>query len=180
VLVTHLNKGAGTNGKHRVTGSIAYVGACRANFLFVRDRDDPTGRRVLMLDNGCTLSADVPTLAYRIEDRGDGPTVEWEAEAVRITVEQALAAESDDQHERSERVACDDWLRSTLADGPVLHADLIPAGREAGFSSSALNRSKARIGARTHRDGFGKGSKCFWTLPADASIHDPEPPIDFT
>ena len=42
VLVSHLSKASGTNGKHRVMGSIAYVGACRANFLFVRDRTDPT------------------------------------------------------------------------------------------------------------------------------------------
>jgi len=37
-------------------GSIAYVGACRANQLFVRDPQDPTNRRVLMLDNGRNLA----------------------------------------------------------------------------------------------------------------------------
>ena len=94
LLVSHTNKAGGPNGKYRVQGSIAYVGACRANFLFVKDRDDPTGRRVLMLDNGCNLAPTVPTLAYRIEDRGDGPRVEWETEADPITTEEALAAES--------------------------------------------------------------------------------------
>jgi hypothetical protein len=44
------------NGKHRVLGSIAYVGACRANHLFVADPDDPTGRRVLMLENGANVA----------------------------------------------------------------------------------------------------------------------------
>ena len=56
VLVSHLSKGGGTNGKHRVIGSIAFVGACRANFLFVRDRNDATGQRVLMCDNGGNLA----------------------------------------------------------------------------------------------------------------------------
>ena len=37
VLVSHLTKAASSNGKHRVLGSIAYVGACRANHLFVAD-----------------------------------------------------------------------------------------------------------------------------------------------
>jgi RecA-family ATPase len=32
VLVSHLSKGGSANGKHRVLGSIAYVGACRANY----------------------------------------------------------------------------------------------------------------------------------------------------
>ncbi len=102
VLVSHTNKAGGPNGKYRVQGSIAYVGACRANFLFLKDREDPTGRRVLMLDNGCNLAPTVPTLACRIEDRGDGPRVEWETEPVPITTEEALAAESDAREDHSE------------------------------------------------------------------------------
>jgi hypothetical protein len=38
VLVSHLTKSASANGKHRVLGSIAYVGACRANFLLCPTR----------------------------------------------------------------------------------------------------------------------------------------------
>ena len=33
--------GSGINGKYRVLGSIAYVGACRANFLFLRTPTTP-------------------------------------------------------------------------------------------------------------------------------------------
>jgi hypothetical protein len=166
VLVSHLNKSGGTNGKHRVTGSIAYVGACRANFLFVRDRDEP--RRVLMLSNGCNLADEPPTLAYRVADRGDGPAVEWEADPVAITTEQALSAEADDPHERSERAECDAWLRETLSAGPLPQKDIENAGRDAGFTIKALNRAKKRIGAHTKRVGFGKGSVCHWSLGSDA------------
>lgn len=168
VLVSHLNKGSSVNGKHRVTGSIAYVGACRANFLFVRDRDDPAGRRVLMLDNGCNLAGSVPTLAYRIEDRGDGPAVEWEAEPVSITTEDALRAETEGRHDHAEARECDRWLRETLTAGPMLAADLLKAGRDAGFSLDQLKRAKERIGVRTIREGFGPGSKCSWSMQAES------------
>ena len=70
VLVTHLTKEASANGKHRVLGSIAFVGACRANYLFATDPDDPTGKRVLMLDNGGNVAPPAPTLGLR--DRGPG------------------------------------------------------------------------------------------------------------
>ncbi len=60
VLVSHLTKAGSANRKHRVLGSIAYVGACRANHLFVADPDDPTGRRVLMLDNGGNVAPPAP------------------------------------------------------------------------------------------------------------------------
>jgi hypothetical protein len=172
VLVSHLNKGASVNGKHRVTGSIAYVGACRANFLFVRDRGDPTGHRVLMLDNGCNLAASVPTLAYRIEDRGDGPTVEWEADPVPITAEEALRAETEDRNDHSEERECDRWLRDTLAAGPILAADIFKNGSDAGFSKDQLKRAKKRIGAATRRAGFGPESECRWALDPSESGHD--------
>jgi hypothetical protein len=173
VLVTHLNKTTSVNGKHRVTGSIAYVGACRANYIFGRDRDDPTGRRVLMLDNGCNLTGSVPTLAYQIEDRGDGPAVEWEAEPVPITTEEALRAEADakDGPAREEARECRDWLRESLSAGPVLVNDLFKSGKDAGFSPDKLKRAKKSIGAASSRVGFGRDSKCSWSLPGEA---DPE------
>jgi hypothetical protein len=175
-LVSHLNKGVGTNGKHRVMGSLAYVGTCRANFLFVRDAADPTGRRVLMLDNGCNLAADVPTLAYRIQDRGGGPAVEWEAEPVNITAEQALAAQVDRQNKNGDRSKCDEWLREALASGPVATSEILRLGVEAGFSKTALERAKSRIGASSDRDGFGRGGTWFWTLTPDAPGDASAPP----
>ncbi len=90
VLVSHLTKRVSANGKHRVLGSIAYVGACRANLLFASDLEDSTGRRVLMLDNGGNVGPPAPTLAYVIEDGDNGPQVTWRNEAVSITVDQAL------------------------------------------------------------------------------------------
>jgi putative DNA primase/helicase len=173
LLVSHLSKAGGTNGKHRVIGSIAFVGACRANFLFVRDRNDPTGRRVLMCDNGGNLAPTAPTLAYVIEDRSDGARVEWLDEPVAITVDEALAAELEagqNPEEGAERRECDDWLRETLAQGRrVLVADIRKAGAEDGFSLNALKRAKRRIGARTDRDGFGPGSKCYWILEVSSA-----------
>ena len=38
-----------------------------------------------MIANGCNLAGDVPTLGYVIEDRGDGPAVEWGVDPVAVT-----------------------------------------------------------------------------------------------
>lgn len=176
VLVTHLNKGQGTNGKHRVTGSIAYVGACRANFLFCRDHENPA--RVLMLDNGCNLAGEVPTLAYRIDDLGDGPTVVWDAEPVSITADEALQAQTDGRREQDHEEAreCDRWLRGTLAAGPIKARELYGFAADAGFSKDQLKRAKQRIGVVSDRNGFGDGSAWFWSLrnESDAAVEDDE------
>lgn len=171
VLVTHLSKSGGTNGKHRVIGSIAYVGACRANMLFTRDRSDPTGRRVLMLDNGGNLAPPAPTLSFVIEDRGDGPRVEWCEGTLAITAEQALAADlaaCQPDQDAPERREAEQWLREMLAAGPVRAREIEVAARGAGFAFRTLERAKKGIGAESVRKGFGKESTSFWRL-ADAS-----------
>ena len=179
-LVSHFSKSGGINGKHRVIGSIAYVGACRANFAFIRDRSDPTGRRVLMCDNGGNLAPAAPTLAYVIEDREGGPRVEWMNDPVAITVDEALAAELEagqNAEQAAERRECDRWLRETLAAGRMLAAEIRRAGGDEGFNWDALKRSKRRIGAMTHREGFGPGSKCYWRL-GDASTDEADDTIE--
>ena len=182
VLVSHLTKGGSANGKHRVSGSIAYLGACRANFLFVPDPRDPACRRVLMLDNGGNVAPLAPTLAYTIEDQsGRGPQVVWSDEPVTVTVKEALRPgleiqARDDEHELGD---CAEWLRETLAGGRVPAAELRHACQEAGFAWSTLHRVRLRIGAGTRREGFGAGSKYYWYL-RDATKHGSIASIDLT
>ncbi len=167
LLVTHLSKAGGTNSKHRVIGSIAYTGACRAGFLFIKDNDDPEGRRILMTPNKCNIGQEPPTLAYRVAQNDGGPFIEWEKDTVSITADEALARAAESRSESlSESNACDAWLRESLkqAGGRMPATEIIAAGKEASFSKSQLERAKQRIGAKTHREGFGDGSACYWVL----------------
>ena len=172
VLISHLTKEGSGNGKHRVQGSIAYVGACRANFLFSTDPEDPTGRVVLMLDNGGNVAPPAPTLAYVIEDRGHGPQVSWYDESVPVTVEQALRprpSPADEEDRAFFGRESDQWLREMLDAGPVLYTDIVNVGRTAGFNRDTLRRAKERIGATAYRDGFGPGSRFYWRLTGSSS-----------
>ena len=167
VLVSHAKKGGSGNGKHRVLGSIAYVGACRANHFFVADPHDPTGRRVLMVENDGNVSAPARTLAYVIEDRGKGPRVEWSDEPVAITVEESLkpkAAHSLSGGQAGARLECDGWLRAFLAKGVKSTNDVFRAGNTAGFSRSQIRRAKCRVNAVAMREGFGVDGQWSWGL----------------
>jgi hypothetical protein len=168
VLVSHLNKSANGNAKYRVAGSIAYVGACRSNFLFARDPDDPEGRRVLMLANGCNLAAEPPTLAYRIDATPDGPRVEWERDPIDVTAEDVLRAGAAAGDARAEEADAAAWLRDELADGPRAVAELFRDGRAAGFTDRAIRRAASAEGVRKRKDGFGKGAPWLWSLPESA------------
>jgi len=165
VLVSHLRKGVSANAKHRVLGSIAYVGACRANHLFVNDPHDPTGRRVLMLDNGGNLAPPAPPLAYVIEDRGSGVRVEWCDEPVPITVAEALRPEMApvlDGKQTAGRLECDGWLRTFLAGGLKQTIDVFkvappPVSRRTSSDapSTASARSPRETASRKMVDGAG-------------------------
>jgi hypothetical protein len=144
LLITHLNKSSAQDAQQRVTGSVAYVAACRANFLFTRDKDDPAKRRRLMLDNGCNLTEEVPTLAYRIADSGEGSQVEWEQDPVPISTEEAMTEDPPgDREDPFEARECDEWLMEALGSGPKPHKDLIREGKDngsrKGCSSSPRN-----------------------------------------
>jgi putative DNA primase/helicase len=165
VLVTHMSKGGATQAKHRVIGSIAWVGACRANFIFIKDGNDPTGRRVLMCDNGSNLAPDVPTLSYSIEERNGGPVVAWGTEALKVTADEALQTLLRDSDQQADRRECDKWLAEILKEGdPVLVDRIEAAAKHEKLSFDAVKRAKARMGVASERDGFGKGSKVFWRL----------------
>ena len=115
-----------------------------------------------------------PTLAYVIEDRGSGPTVEWSDEPVAITIEQALrpkAAPSLDGEQADERHECDGWLRSFLAEGVKSTIEVFKAGNAAGFSKDQIRRAKYRIGAVARKEGFEKDARWSWGLSSRALGH---------
>jgi len=182
ILVTHLSKSLSQDAQQRVLGSVSYVAACRVNFLFAKDKDDPAKRRRLMLELGGNLTEEVPTLGYRIADSGEGPQIEWEQDTTPITAEEILAEEPPcerEDHEEAEE--CREWLRLALTQGRQSQKELARQGREDGFSESMLRRAKKRIGAKSRRIGFGKTGNFEWFLPehdhaSKPSIDDGSPP----
>jgi hypothetical protein len=178
VLVTHHNKsaGAGTNGKYRVLGSIAYVGACRANFLFLEDPDDPEGRRVLMLDNGGNLASKQPALAYVIQDSDEGPYCDWLPGTIDLDADGALAraakagraSKGGESGRGARRGECEEWLRAYLDRRSRRAADCLAEGKNQGFHPRAVQRARQSLGAKLTRVGFGRQGQFYWsTEPAD-------------
>jgi hypothetical protein len=172
VLITHHNKqgASGTNGKYRVLGSIAHVGVCRANFLFLADPDDPTGRRRLMLDNGGNLAPRQPGLAFVVHDEGEAARVEWLPETIDLDADAALTravqiGKSGASGRLGRRHACEEWLRGYLAGGPRPAKECEQAAMAAGFNRGLFERARAALAIRSVRSGFGKGSCCYLCLP---------------
>jgi hypothetical protein len=119
-----------------------------------------------------TATAQMPTLAYRIEQTvvGQGKDrrarvqtvfVEWcEGETVNLTADQAVAA----TRERNSRTAhVDHFLRQFLAKGPRLVRDVELAGGKLGLTHAQLRQARQRLGVKSQKQGLDGNE---WHLPS--------------
>ncbi|EQD79375.1 AAA ATPase [mine drainage metagenome] len=154
---------------NRVNGSGAYVAACRAAWIVVKDKGDEARRLLLPLKNN--LGPDQGGLAYRVIVAQNGaPRVEFEAEPVNIRADDALAAPGDDE-------GADDpgsFLRELLADGAMSARDVQKEARGFGLTDKQLRSARERLGIKPRKTGMDTG--WMWELPAEDAPKMPKMP----
>lgn len=173
VCISHLNKGGTGEALMRVTGSLAFVAAARAAFLIARDKEDNHRRLFLPIKNN--IGNDQSGLAFTVESHSlpgniETSRVSWEAEAVTITADEAMAPQGDPE----ELSALDDakeFLRNLLADGPVSNKQIRGDAEGAGHSWQTVRRAQKALGIEAHKDGM-KGP-WLWHLPSKM-LNNPE------
>jgi len=168
IAVTHMNKGTGGKAIYRATGSLAFVAAARAAWSFSRDPGDKNRCIMSLVKNN--LAAPLPGLAYRMT--GDPPRIEWDPEPVNITADEILAEESG-ECERSELDEGTEFLRATLAEGPMASNELYERAKAAGISRSTLKRAKKPAGVEARLPEFQ--GKWTWFL-RQSGPKEPEKP----
>lgn len=169
IAVTHMNKGTGGKAIYRATGSLAFVAAARAAWSFSRDTGDR--ERCIMSHVKNNIAVALPGLAYRMA--GDPPRIEWDPEPVNATADELLAEESGESG-RSELDDAVDFLRATLAQGPMPSNHLYERAKAAGISKSTLKRAKKSAGAEARLPVFQ--GEWTWSLP-QSGPKEPEKPI---
>ena len=163
----HLRKGGAADARDAGGGSVAYTAAARLEWMIGTDPADPT-RRVLAVAKS-NIGKIPRSLAYRIEQ-----DVEWETNRIRwdgstdlVANDLTAAPKSDD--ERGAVDDAEDFLRSALADGPVLSKDVDRQAREAGISAGgALKRARQRLHVKSRKRSDGR-----WILELPIEgVHD--------
>lgn len=166
VLVTHVSKSDASRASNRVIGSVAWINAVRAAWMFHKDKDDKDRRLILAIKSN--LAKEAPGLAYRIvsdvvhHDSAEIPTarIEWEAGVVEMDADDACAAEGRRGEPKEEAAA--KWLRTFLAEFARPSDVIFAEGKEAGFGKNLLYDAKRALDIRPRARGFGKG--WYWGL----------------
>lgn len=179
--ISHFSKGtAGRDPTERVTGSIAFAALARVVLATAKAEGD--GPRILAraksnigpdsdgFEYGIGLT-DVPgypgIVASRIEW---GAAVTGSARELLGTAEEVPDEGGDDADAKGTTDEAGEWLREVLEAGRVPAKEIQKLGRDNAFAWRTLQRAKDRIGAKSDRDGFGKGATVYWVLGIDATI----------
>jgi putative DNA primase/helicase len=152
VSVTHLRKSEGA-AVHRAMGSLAFIAAARAAWCVTRDKADEKRRLFLPLKNN--LGNDQSGLAFRFAPASGHtvPALEWFAEPVTTTADEALEPERKPRgRPAEERGDAEQFLLDALADGPRLANDVKDEAIN-GYCIAAktLQRARERIGVVAYR-----------------------------
>jgi KaiC/GvpD/RAD55 family RecA-like ATPase len=156
VAVTHLNKST-SSALYRACGSIAFIAAARAVWLFGKNPDDPAGR--LMLPGKMNLAPEQMGIAYTLASERHVAVVAWGA-AVSVSADVMLEPEGAER--RSERIDAIEWLRERLSSGAVAQREIKREAAKEGFSWATVRRAKDALGIIAEKSGYQGPSQ--WRL----------------
>lgn len=167
LCVSHLTKAGGTDAMLRVMGSLGFIAAARGSYLVAKDQENPDRRLFLPMKNN--LAKDRGGLAFRVmgRDLGSGivtSSVEWDAEPVTMTADQALALSTPAECEESrpKLSTAKEWLKEMLRGGSMLVEDIREQARGAGVAWRTLEDAKAELGVKSEKGEFS--GKWSWVL----------------
>ena len=167
--VSHLTKTAGGLALMRVTGSLGFVAAARAAYLVAVDPANKARRFFLPLKNN--LGPDLAGLAFSIEAvtvvSRTGPLetsrVLWESAAVSVTADETIHAGENTYRDTSAQDDAIDWLRETLANGPLPATQVFDRAKAEGIAKKTLQRASKTLGVEKIKLAMDAGWS--WSIP---------------
>lgn len=165
--ICHMNKKSGEgNALYRMSGSLAFVAACRTAWLVTHDRQQPGTRLVLPVKNnlaplGNGMSFTVGTTA------DDDCYILWGVDPVSTTADQALTPPKGPS--KLDQTA--KWLTAYLSGGARKQTGVEAAAVQAGFSVGTLKRAKTSLGIKPTKAGMDE--PWFWSLPEQEGAPSP-------
>lgn len=172
--ITHFGKNtAGRDASERVIGSQAFVALARLVMLAAKPRENGEPRRLMRAKSN--IGPDDGGFEYDLElvPLADVPSIHGQrvtfGAALEGTARELLAEiEGSDGGEREApaRTNAEEWLRRTLADGPVASDEVNRHAKAEGLSWATVRRAKAELGIKPRRmAGAGAGGWWAWELP---------------
>jgi putative DNA primase/helicase len=167
LAVTHMNKGASKEAMMKVMGSLAFVASARAAYAVVKDKEEEN--RLLFLPMKNNLGEDKTGFSFKVisKQTQEGyatSCIEWGAEHVSVTADQAMSSETDEDQPSELDKACD-FLSRELASGPVAVKEIMQDAKASLVSEITLRRAAQKLNVIKRKGAYG-GNGWTWELPS--------------
>ncbi len=152
VLIHHPNKAEGMSALHRISGSVGISAALRMALLVAKDPDTDTRRVLASLKSN--LGAPAPSITFSFET-GSNPAVahiDWHGPSPH-SAESLLAGGYRAGLIKGDQAI--DFLKATLADGPIKAVDLEQKRGAAGIAGRTFERARLELGVVSKPSCFG-------------------------
>jgi len=149
---------AGTKALHKFMGSIAFVAGPRIAFAIIEDPEERARRLFLHVKNN--LAPPPPGLAFRVDQAPLSTSgiiasrVTWEADAVNITADEAIAASKNTDPPPAIEEA-KQFLAGIIGCDGMAVKEIEKEAKEAGLSWATVRRAKDKLKLKSERDGYG-------------------------
>ncbi|MFJ2631089.1 AAA family ATPase [Streptomyces sp. NPDC087422] len=172
--LAHFTKAGGADPLARVAGSGAFGQLIRSLIAFAKQEDEEGNDEFVMsLEKNNLGRLGLPSYSYAIQpatvETDDGPSYVSRfvlGPESSTSVREVMRAEGqpDDRDTVGEASV---WLKDLLNDlgGSEQMKEIKKLGRGAGFSESAIDRAKRKLGLKSKQQGFGKEKAAHWFLP---------------
>jgi hypothetical protein len=143
LLIHHPNKAVGMIAMHRISGSVGISAALRMALLLAQDPDKDTRRVLASLKSN--LGAPAPSITFSLETDGDSGVahIDWGAVSPH-SADSLLAGGYRSGPNKGDQAI--DFLKATLAGGPIKAVDLEQERDTAGIARRTFDRARAELG----------------------------------
>lgn len=162
LTVSHLNKAPGTSAIYRISGSLAFVAACRVVWLVAKHPEDPNRRVVVPLKSN--LGPDTGGLSYSVHDNAGQGHLHWDPTPFTLTAEELLSHSPTKTRTKDKLEHAVTFLKDYLSSGPQFTDDIEAAAEAENIAGRTLRRAKDELSIKVHPSEFQ--GKWQWCLPA--------------
>lgn len=162
LCIRHLGKGQQGRAIYRGLGSIDFAAAARSVLLVGQHPNDERRRVLAQVKN--SLAPLGASLTFELQEQG----FRWGG--ITDISADALLAAPETEDEKTALQEAIEFLRQTLADGPLPAQEVLAEARKCGIAERTIHRAKAQAGVKTKRQGEpGKrgGGTWYWYLDLD-------------
>lgn len=172
--LAHFTKAGGTDPLSRIAGSGAFGQLIRSLIAFAKQESEEGEEEFVMsLEKNNLGRVGLPSHSYEIQpvtvDTSEGPTYVSRfvlGPESTTSVRDVMRAETNGESAGSSGEVVE-WLQGWLTDvgGSDEAREIKKAAKKEGFSDSAVDRAKKKLGIRSKQQGFGRERTSHWYLP---------------